>query len=361
MAAKRRYDGMPRVTLKDIHRLEVDGWGWHITVTRHQRSHSHYFRDGVDGPFASLLAAIVWRDDAWRAGGPPRHARTRGGKPTTTGAVGVIREVVKQEGRVYEKYRAGWYDEANQSQRRSFSIDKYGEQKALRLAVEARRAGVAAADKARRQQLLDVVHMHRTLLAPEAASALAYTQWAAKVQTYPIFPKSRKRLPPRVTLKNVNRIEKSAHGWRVHIKRQRREYVQYFPDAMDGPFQSLRDAIAWRDEMWRTLGIPYQVRSVATTRSSTGVLGVTREVQLKSRLIFEGYRAAWTDETKHVRKRSFSIDKFGEQPAKEMAIAARRAGVAAAEQAKQRRLLDVLNMHREIVEKETCTCRSNHL
>jgi hypothetical protein len=84
---------------------------------------------------------------------------------------------------------------------------------------------------------------------------------------------------PFVTLNNINRLEKQAHGWRVHIKRRGREYTQYFPDGWDGPFESLRGAIAWRDETWRTLGPPNHASSKATTRSSSGVLGVTREVQ----------------------------------------------------------------------------------
>ena len=116
---------------------------------------------------------------------------------------------------------------------------------------------------------------------------------------------------------------------------------------MDGPFQSLRDAIAWRDEIWCRLGSATHVPSTPTARSSSGVLGVTREVlQAASGRIVENYRAGWTDELKRVRRRAFSIDKYGEQQAKRMAIAARLAGVAAAEKARQRSLLDVLHMRR---------------
>ena len=59
---------------------------------------------------------------------------------------------------------------------------------------------------------------------------------------------------PRVTQKNIYRAEKNACGRRVHCKRQRREYVKYCPDGWEGPFESLRAAIAWRDELWARLG-----------------------------------------------------------------------------------------------------------
>lgn len=78
----------------------------------------------------------------------------------------------------------------------------------------------------------------------------------------------RKKRPdgmPRVTLKNINRIEGQGQGWRVHVKRQRREHVQYVPDGMDGPFQSLRDAIDWRDGLWRRL-----VRRCTSPRGGRG-------------------------------------------------------------------------------------------
>lgn len=164
----------------------------------------------------------------------------------------------------------------------------------------------------------------------------------------------RKKRPdgmPRVTLKNIHRIEGQGHGWRVHVKRQRREYVQYFPDGMDGPFQSLREAIDWRDALWRRLGPPTHVPARATRRSSSGVLGVTREVQrTASGRIVETYRAAWTDADKKVRRRCFSVDRYGEAEARRMAIEAREQGQADSVRGRATRLLDTLHMHRTLVE-----------
>lgn len=155
---------------------------------------------------------------------------------------------------------------------------------------------------------------------------------------------------PRVTLKNINRVEQGACGWRVHCKRLRREYVKYFPDGWDGPFDSLRAAIAWRDELWARLGPSTHVPIKATKRSSTGILGVTREAYaIASGTVVESYRAFWTDATGHTRRRGFSIDKYGEETARRMALKARRDGEVAAAKGREGKLLDVLHTHRTLV------------
>ena len=127
-----------------------------------------FFSDGPDGPYESLKAAVAWRDEAWLQLGPASHARRRGSKPSTTGIVGVTRDVVVQVGRVYEKYRAAWQDAAGTPRKRTFSVDRYGEAEARRLAVRARRDGVAEADRIHRQRLLDQLHSHQQVV-PEAA------------------------------------------------------------------------------------------------------------------------------------------------------------------------------------------------
>lgn len=164
---------------------------------------------------------------------------------------------------------------------------------------------------------------------------------------------TRKRRPdamPFVTLKNIGRLEKAGYGWRVHIKRRGREYTKYFPDGWDGPFESLRQAIAWRDEAWLRLGPPTHAASKPTTRSSSGVLGVTREVQnTASDRVVENYRASWCDSTGRVRRRTFSVDKYGEEEAKRLALEARHAGLKAAGKAKRQMMLDVLHTHRQLV------------
>lgn len=78
---------------------------------------------------------------------------------------------------------------------------------------------------------------------------------------------------------------------------------------------------------------------------------MTREVQrTASGRIVESYRASWTDEHKRVRRRSFSIDRFGEAEARRLAIEARKQGQGESERGRVRQLLDTLHMHRTLVE-----------
>ena len=165
MAAKRRPKGMPKVTLQHIQRLEVEGHGWRVHITRRGKTHAHYCPDGTDGPFASLRAAIDWRDQLWREVGPARHARPKVTARCLTGVVGVIREIYKTtSGGMAQRYRATWNDESDRSCRRSFSIDRYGEEAAKRMAIDARQKGVAAVDRIRTGQLLDMLHTHKQLV-----------------------------------------------------------------------------------------------------------------------------------------------------------------------------------------------------
>lgn len=163
-----RYADRPQVTLRYIHRIEGDGYGWRVHITRRQLQHWRYFPDGPDGPAESLVRAIGWRDAMWRQVGPARHERPTVTERCTTGTVGVSLEHYRTtSGNIAHRYRAMWTDGAGELRRRSFSIDKYGDGPARAMAIKARAQGVADAARVRRVQLLDL------LQTPGAARQLA--------------------------------------------------------------------------------------------------------------------------------------------------------------------------------------------
>jgi hypothetical protein len=154
---------------------------------------------------------------------------------------------------------------------------------------------------------------------------------------------------PRVTLKHIQRAEPKFFGWRVNVKRKGRGHVQYFADGPDGPFESLRAAIEWRDAVWERLGPP-ETQSSTDTRSTSGVVGVVHEVQrTSSGAIVETWRASWVDANGKRQRRAFSIDKFGAVEARERAIAARVAGVAETQKQRRRRMLDRVHIHKTML------------
>jgi hypothetical protein len=127
--------------------IRRDRMAWAVVVERGQESFNGHFSDAAWGGRAqALVAAQRFRDRLLqRIDGDARVRRqSPRGLRSKTGIVGVIRELHRVGGRVYERFVASWPDaETGRSCRRRFSIQHYGEDVALALAVEARAKGVA--------------------------------------------------------------------------------------------------------------------------------------------------------------------------------------------------------------------------
>jgi len=164
MARKKRPDGFPKITLKNISRPEPRFFGWRANVKRGRKDHYKDFPDGPDGPFESLRAAILWRNMTWARLGPPTRASSRNAR-NTSGVVGVSREVQRlPSGEITEIWAAGWNDADCLNHRRAFSIDKYGNADAKQRAIAARTAGLAAADKERRRRWAEMLYVQNRML-----------------------------------------------------------------------------------------------------------------------------------------------------------------------------------------------------
>ena len=82
--------------------------------------------------------------------GPHRDPSSR----NTSGIVGVRRREATRETDEYTYYHyfweASWTDASGERQKRNFSVNKYGEDKAKSLAIAARKKGLAAARRGKR-------------------------------------------------------------------------------------------------------------------------------------------------------------------------------------------------------------------
>lgn len=119
---------------------------WTVTVTRMGHNFADYFGDAVwGGRGRALLAARHFRDQLLQRIGPDTRVRRQIPKGTRseTGVVGVSLERHVVDGRVYERYVANWQDPERGLRRRRFLVERYGKERALALAREAREAGVA--------------------------------------------------------------------------------------------------------------------------------------------------------------------------------------------------------------------------
>lgn len=132
--------------------------------------------------------------------------------------------------------------------------------------------------------------------------------------------------------KGISRIETSSTlGWYVRVYRNKRTYSKFFSDTkFGGKEKALEMALFEKEELDKMINkIPKKPtkRRVVTKdkRNTTGVLGVSRTSKKASNgKSYDCYTVSWRPEPKVQKSTSFSIKKYGEEKALEMAIQLRR-------------------------------------
>lgn len=132
--------------------------------------------------------------------------------------------------------------------------------------------------------------------------------------------------------KGISRIDSgSTHGWFVRGYRNGTTYSKLFSDRKHGGKGKARaEAEAYREELnARIEAIPKKPRArrivVSDSRNTTGELGVSRTTKLGANgTKYECFSVGWRPEPGVQKCTSFSISKYGEQKAFELAVALRR-------------------------------------
>ena len=123
------------------------------------------------------------------------------------------------------------------------------------------------------------------------------------------------------------------HGFFLRAARHGKIYSAFFTDKRyGGRAQALAAAVEHRMKLLKILGLPAQKsrRWWAETvgrRGRSGIVGVQRVIDRQSKPRRKYWRATWSPELGVVQKKQFSIRKYGDEKAKQLAIHARRAGV----------------------------------
>lgn len=118
--------------------------GWQVRLQRRGVKYAKYFGDSVFGSSSrALQAARIWRNNLLRKIEDREQARicTRSAR-NSSGVVGVSRVKVVTNGASYEFWQATWSPSPGKRRCVKFSIRRYGDQEAFRLAVLAREDGV---------------------------------------------------------------------------------------------------------------------------------------------------------------------------------------------------------------------------
>lgn len=132
--------------------------------------------------------------------------------------------------------------------------------------------------------------------------------------------------------KGISRIDSgSTHGWFVRGYRNGRTYSKLYSDRKwGGKRKALDEARKYRDELLDELEkIPARPRGrrivFRDSRNTTGVLGVCRTAKRSPNgTINECYSVSWRPEPGVQKCTSFSIRKYGEKKAFQLAVAHRR-------------------------------------
>ncbi len=128
----------------------------------------------------------------------------------------------------------------------------------------------------------------------------------------------------------IDQPEKHNHGFFVRVQRRGKIHSAFFTDfkhggrarALAAAQRHYRKMLKWFKPITRR-----RWAELPRRRGQSGIIGVQRLVDWRSWPIRTYWMATWSPEPYVVRRRSFSVRKYGARKAKWLAIRARRAGL----------------------------------
>lgn len=146
--------------------------------------------------------------------------------------------------------------------------------------------------------------------------------------------KSAKSPKTKPSYKGISRIDSDynhTHGWYVRVRQNGKVKSKFFSDQKYGGIvKALNKARRYYKKQMRalfskTLGeapkrIPDRVIVTKNKNNNTGIIGVQRiERQNPGGSIYKAFRVCWTEKSGKAKTKFFSIDKYGEKKAFELA------------------------------------------
>jgi len=131
----------------------------------------------------------------------------------------------------------------------------------------------------------------------------------------------------------IDQQDKRNHGFFVRLQRQGKVHSAFFTDLKHGGrAKALAAARRHYRKLLAELGPPMKMMrrwwaEIVRRKGRSGIHGVQRVIDRKVRPWRKYWRASWSPKPGVVRKKQFSIRKFGEPRARQLAIRARAAGL----------------------------------
>ncbi len=136
---------------------------------------------------------------------------------------------------------------------------------------------------------------------------------------------------PNYGITRIDQPEKKNHGFYVRITHRGKSHQKYFPDkSLGGKPKALKAAKLYRDSLLDKMPKYKQDAAAKKKRriKQSGVVGVTHVVSKSPKdKVYDYWQAAWIDGDGSRRTAKFSISRYGNEKALDLAKKARRDGV----------------------------------
>jgi 5-methylcytosine-specific restriction endonuclease McrA len=122
----------------------------------------------------------------------------------------------------------------------------------------------------------------------------------------------------------------NTHGYWVRYNREGALFTKLFSDSIYGSAEAaLEAAQKWHDELLAAFPLPNrrEFAQRARRKSGSGIVGVRRGKDYTNGKTYDVWIASWSPQRGVYKTKKFSILKHGEEGAKQLAIAAREAGL----------------------------------
>ena len=131
------------MAISRIDQHEKHNHGYYVRLTRNGKTQSKFFSDrSSGGKRAAHRAAKEYEADLLEKAAQLKNKPRKPSVRNTSGKVGVSRTSYGDGAQTSEYWQAAWIDHKGTRKSAKYSIKKYGEEKAMRMAMKARRQGL---------------------------------------------------------------------------------------------------------------------------------------------------------------------------------------------------------------------------
>ena len=143
------------------------------------------------------------------------------------------------------------------------------------------------------------------------------------------MPPSANNPNPNYAIARIDLPGASTHGFQVRLQRRGIKYAKFFSDRVHGtPQHALDAARAWRDALIEKLSDQTRICE-RSQRNSSGVVGVSKiTVVAANGNSYQFWQATWSPRPGQRRCVKFSIQRYGDREAFQLAVEARTEGIS---------------------------------